>query len=358
VFNRRSEVKPVVGFLGRLSVNYEIIHNAYLCLPVENDHAEFVQLGHGQVTNPNYCAAHTSWHVCDDLASHDGVLYKGELYSGKLAVSHGINYCHSLDCPRCFLGGYVNRTARAIAGKMRAGVKRGYGDVEHFTVTFSKKDWDLPEAVLRKKAEAGSLRRGIMGAAFMFHGRRIRRGRSSLMWSPHYHGIGFVLGTYNICRDCPYLGVSKTRTWCTNEAECVGFEQRTREAYQVDGLIVKVFAKRSSGKTMEESVIKTARYILSHATHRVGIKKSYVVSYFGACANKRLKSEKIKPEYVCEVCASVGVHNVMKRKAHWGKERLVTDIGSPLFRKVFPSGEFDDLGLPLWVDYGGGVRDG
>lgn len=357
---------PVVGFLARWNVNYEIIHNAYLSLPVEKDHCEMVQLGHGNITDVDHCAMHVSWHVCDDLVSHDGVLYKGELYTGKLAVSHGINYCHSLDCPKCFLGGYVMRTARAIAGKVKGAVERGFGEPEHGMVSFAEEDWELPEAVLRKKGEDALLRRGIKGACLMFHGRAKRYvgGRAvSLKWRPHFHFIGFVAPLYGLCRECEYFGVSKTRTYCACEGSCVkskwlGFEQRTRVEYERDGVVVKLMAKRNSGKTVEESVILTCKYILSHATHRVGIRKFYVVSYFGFLANKssaKVKSVKCKAEHVCEVCASVGVRNVMKRKAHWGKERLVTDIGSPLFRKCFPSDEFDSQGLPLFVDYGGGV---
>jgi hypothetical protein len=349
----------------RWAVNFEIVHNPYLILDVEVDHPEQVQLGHGVVTDPEHCAMHTSWYVCDDLVSHNGVVYNGELYSGKLAVSHGINYCHSLDCPRCFLGGYVMRTSRAIAGKIKGAVERGYGEPQHGMVSFPEEMRELPEPVLRKKAEAGLLRRGIKGAVLMFHGRSKRYVNGvavSLRWRPHYHWVGFVAPSYDLCRECSFFGISKTRTYCACGGDCVrsrflGFEQRTRKEREVDGLIVKIMAKRKSGKTVEESVIKTCKYILSHATHRVGIKKSYVVSYFGFLANRssaKVRPVKIKPEHVCEVCASVGVHNIMKKKAHWGRERLVTDIGSPYFRKVFPSEELDGEGQPNFVDYEGG----
>jgi hypothetical protein len=110
---------------------------------------------------------------------------------------------------------------------------------------------------------------------------------------------------------------------------------------------VKVFDER---KTVEGTV----KYLLSHATHKVGIKCEHIVTYFGVLSNRNLKSFKVKAEHVCVVCASVGVRNVGEKCAHWGKEFIATDVGDPLYLSVFASDEFDGSGLPIFVRVGGG----
>ena len=103
-----------------------------------------------------------------------------------------------------------------------------------------------------------------------------------MIWSIHFHGVGFIGGGYDICRDCPFFRVSKNRVWCSNpDKTCKGFEQRTRRAYVNDGIVVKVHDKR---KTVEGTI----KYLLSHCTKRVGIKCEHIVTYSGVLANKRL----------------------------------------------------------------------
>lgn len=342
----------LVTFLDRLRVNAGIIHNKYLVYPVKKgDHDEWCQVGRGQITDLLWCGRHTSFFICRDKEAHEGVVYHDVDYSKKDAVVHGHIWCKNKDCPKCFLDGWVGHASRAIWGKLSAGVKRGYGDVEHFSISFSRSMWGLPQAVLRKKAEDACLRRGISGA-LVSHARRINRRERCLEFGIHYHGLGFVKGLYDRCRECSYLMVSKSRSWCSNADDCEGFEQRTRREYQIDGVVVKVMGKRASGLTMEESVIKTVRYILSHASYvRSFRKRFYIVSYFGACANKKLKSLKVRAVHDCPVCASVGIRNVMSPCSHWGSEFIATDIGDSWYVKCFPSEEFDKSGLPKFVDY-------
>lgn len=344
-------------FSERLSLNFAILKNAYLCLPVaKGDHEEWLQVGRGQISNPEWCGRHTSFFICRDKVTHEGVVYEGVGYSGKDAVRHGHRWCKKPECPKCFLDGWAGDNSRAIWGKLSAGVGRGFGEVDHFTISFPKGDYGLPEAVLRKKAEDGCLKRGIMGGVLIVHARRIDRKRGVLKFSIHYHGLGFVRGGYDICRNCEVFLSHRCVVDC---GECKGYEARTRREYEKDGLIVRVFGKRSSGLTMEESVIKTARYVLSHASYIPSFRKRfYIVSYFGVCANRRLKSCKVSAVHNCPVCGSVGVKNVMKRCSHWSREFIVSDIGDPRYMKCFPSPEFDDSGLPRFVDYGGGGLDG
>jgi hypothetical protein len=352
-----SRVRAANSFSERLHANHAISKNRYLTLPVADDgHGEYVQVGRGQVTSPVWCARHTSFFICRDKDVHQGVVHDRVDFSGKDAVSHGHRWCKKPECPRCFLDGWDGDNARAIWGKLSSGVEVGFGVVEHFTVSFPKSDYSLPFDVLRKRAEDGCLRRGIMGAALIPHARRIDRKNKCLKFSFHFHGLGFVRGGYDICRNCSVFLSGRCGVDC---GECKGYEARTRREKVNDGLIVKIFAKRASGASMEESVILTARYVLSHASYIPSFRKRfYILSYFGVCANRRLKSCKVPAVHNCPVCASVGVKNVMVRCSHWGDESIVTDIGDPRYVKCFPSDSFDGSGLPLFVDYGGGGLDG
>lgn len=347
-------------FLERLRLNYAILRNRYLTLPVADDgHGEWLQAGRGQVSNLEWCGVHTSFYICRDKATHEGVVYEGVDYSGKDTLSHGHRWCKKPECPKCFLDGWVGDTARSIWGKLSAGVAKGYGAVEHFTLSFSKSDYGLPFDVLRKRAEVALLKRGILGAVLIPHARRIDRKHRRLRFSLHLHGLGFLSPPYDLCRNCSFLVVGNRRSWCSNAGFCVGFEQRTRREYESDGFVVKVMEKRSSGLSEEESVIFTARYVLSHASYIPSFRKRfYIVSYFGVCSNKRLKSVKVPAVHNCVVCASVGVKNVMVRCHYWGKAFIAKDIGDPRYMKVFPSVEFEGSGLPLFVDSGGGGLDG
>lgn len=329
------------AFSRRLRLNQAILKNAYLRYPVEGGHEEYVQLGRGQVSSPEWCAKHTSFFVCRHKDVHAGVVYGGVDFSGKDVVTHGHLWCHNPQCPKCFLGGWGMRQARAIVAKMDAGVARGFGEVEHFTVSFPREYWDLPMSVLRKMAEGGCLRRGFLGAALIPHGRRINRKCKTLKWGPHFHGLGFIRGGYDVCRGCSSF---VSRVDCFS---CTSFDGRTRRENEKDHLIVRVFEKR-------KTVLGTATYQLSHATMKVGVRSEHIVTYFGVLANKSIKS--FKPEVVraCAVCASVGVRNVMSRCYRWGKDFIATDVGDPSYMNVFPSEEFDSSGLPNFVDAGGG----
>jgi hypothetical protein len=340
-------------FQRRLSLNHAILRNAYLYLPIADDgHGEYLQVGRGQISSSTWCGRHTSFFVCRDKSVHQSVVLDGVDFSGKDAVSHGHRWCKKPECPTCFLNGWAGDNARAIWGKLKSGVDKGFGDVEHFSVSFGKENFGLPEAVLRKRAEDGCFRRGIWGAVLILHARRIDRKNKNLKFGIHYHGLGFVRGGFDICRNCEVFKSSRCGSGCGG---CKGYEARTRREKVKDGLIVKIFAKRSSGFSMEESTVKTARYILSHASYIPSFRKRfYIVSYFGECANKRLKSCKISAIQNCPVCASVGVKNVMVKCSYWGDENIPRDIGNPLYRKCFPSDSFGGSGLPLFVDIGGG----
>lgn len=365
-FSERLRVNPHVSksvrldafnnsLASRLQLNRAILYNAYLRYPVEKGELDkWLQVGRGVVTDPVWCGRHTSFFICREKDVHKGVVFREMDFSEKDAVGHGHKWCNKPSCPRCFLEGWAGHAARAIWGKMSSGIDKGLGEVEHFTVTFPSSMWGLPEFVLRKKAKLACLRRGVSGCLIP-HARRIDKRKRVLKAGLHYHGLGFFKRGYDRCRDCAFLMVSNSRSSCGKEEDCNGFEQVTRREYKVDGLIVKIMDRRSSGLTVEESVIKTARYVLSHASYLPSFQKRfYIVSYFGDCSNKRLKSKKIRAVRKCPVCASVGVTSVMSRCVHWGKEFIAKDIGDGWYLKCFPSEEFDESGLPKFADYGGG----
>jgi hypothetical protein len=348
----------------RLRERADLVKNAYLTLPIlKDDHPEWEQNGRGQVTDPEYCGKHTSFYICRDKNTHKGVNYQGADYTGKNAVTQGHIWCKKKECPKCFLDGFAGDNARAIWGKLAVGIERGLGSVEHFTLSFPKEDYSLPWEILRKRAIDGLKRRGITGAALIPHARRIfNRGKIGfryLKFALHVHGLGFIAGGYDICRNCPYLVYGTNREWCSNSEFCKGFEQRTRREYEVDGLIVRVMAKRASGMTEEESAMKTSRYILSHASFiRSFRKRFYEVSYFGKLSNKNLKAVKVHAVHVCPVCASVGVKNESVRCVYRSEEYIPRDVGNPLYVKCFPSSEFDESGKLRFEDFGGGELDG
>jgi hypothetical protein len=329
------------GFSERLRLNRAILKNAYLTLPVVDEHLEIVQVGRSRVSCPDFCGKHTSFYMCRDVEHHRGVVLDGVDFTGKAVLGHGHLWCKNAGCPICFLNGWRERAARAIVGRLDVGVERGFGEVEHFTVSPPRTALGLPIGDLRRMSEDACLKRGWLGFCLIFHARRIDRGHGSLKWSPHFHGLGFVRGGYADCRACG----TPTLVRCEG---CGGFEARTRALYLEDGFIVKVHDRR-------RTVSGTVRYILSHASYRVGIRRFHIVAWCGVLGCSKLKGRKVWAERLCSVCDSVGVRNVMVRVIHRGKEFVATNIGDPLYRSVLAVDEFDSEGSPLFVDYGRGA---
>jgi hypothetical protein len=354
-------------FLVRFSYRADIIHNAYLYLPVAkgDGHEDWLQIQRRVVTDPEWCGRDVSLYVCDHKEVHEGVFFKGDNYSGKLAVIHEKRYCKDPQCPVCALDGWLGDNARAALGKINAAIAKGYSNVEHFQVSYSNEmvneyesrfgHWRAFE-MLRKKAIEGLRARGWLGAVTIVHSRRIDAIHRNLKFGLHLHGLGFLAGGFDVCRNCEVYQNNRCASGC---GDCKGYEARTRREKVKDGLIVKIFGKRSSGSTEEESVVKTLRYVLSHASYqKSAFKRFYIMSYWGCLANKRLKAFKVRAVHNCPVCLSVGVKNVMVRSHHYGSDFIVRDMGDLRYKKCFPSDEFDSDGLPNFVEAGGGGLDG
>jgi hypothetical protein len=62
-----------------------------------------------------------------------------------------------------------------------------------------------------------------------------------------------------------------------------------------------------------------------------------------------MKGKAAKAVATCPAC-----HSEMTRKYHWGKRVIAKDIGDPEYREWFVDDEFDESGLPNYVDAVGG----
>ncbi|MGD0978611.1 MAG: hypothetical protein ABR962_05650 [Candidatus Bathyarchaeia archaeon] len=323
----------------RVSLNRQVLENPYWCWPVDNKgHEDEMPVGRGAVSS-SLCGKHVAFRVCDNFSGHEGVVLDGVNYTKKLAVMHEHLWCHKPSCPVCFIRGWAVREALAMAGRLAVASERGFGEVEHFTVSLPIEDYGLPFKEKRRKSTVACLNRGVLGAGLIYHGFRINSERGVLSYGPHFHGLGFIRGGFDICRDCIH-----GREDCRS---CNGFKGREVRGYEKDRYLVKVFEKRNT-------VVGTSFYQLHHATIRVSLRRFHVVTWIGLCGCSKLKGRKVKPEPLCPVCAKAGVHSEMVKKVYVGKEHIARNIGDREYRKVFAMDEFDGSGLPNFIDFGGG----
>jgi hypothetical protein len=326
------------SFAERLRLNHAILKNKYWYLPVDDKgHENYSPVGRG-VRSSEFCGRWVGFLVCKNVEAHKGVLVGTMDCTDKVVVRHQHLWCHKSSCPVCFNRGWAVREAHSMQGRLDEGVKRGFGKVEHFTVSFPDQDKCLPESVLREKARMASLVRGILGAGLIFHGYREAHNCHALEWHPHFHGLGYIRGGFDVCRGCDH-----ERGDC---ASCSGFKGREVREYAKDKCLVKVFAER-------ETIYGTAWYQLNHATIRLGVKRFQVVTWFGVVSYRMFKSDKVKSENSCPAC-----HDDMGRAVHVGKRHIVKDIGSPEYVPMFVDDEFDASGLPNYIDVVGSGRFG
>jgi hypothetical protein len=205
------------------------------------------------------------------------------------------------------------------------------GKAEHVTVSAPVADRGLPVSVLKRRCRGALADRGVKDACMIFHGYRLDRDGNCLVWSPHYHVLGFVEDGFDRCRDCVHA-----RGDCSF---CDGFKGREVRGFAKDGYIVKVHDER-------ESVFGTAHYQLNHATIRLGIKRFHVVSWFGKLSSRsglKVVKEKVVP--ACPVCGGE-----MSRSVYVGRFRIVKDVGSPDYVSWFVDDEFNEYGEPNFID--------
>jgi hypothetical protein len=320
----------------RVSLNRQILSKKYWFLPVDDKgHEDFMPVGRGVKTS-EMCGVSRGFTVCKNVAGHEGHVLNGVDVSGKVVVRHRHFWCHKASCPVCFIRGWSVREARSIEGRFIVGDKRGFGKVEHVVVSVAVVDRDLPEYVLRAKCGDVLFDRGLIGFCMIFHGFRIDSERNILVWSPHYHSLGYVEGGFDRCRNCVH-----TRSDCSS---CDGFKGREVRGFANDKYLVKVEDSR-------KTVFGTAWYQLNHATIKVGLRRFHVVTWWGVCGNRKFEGEKLVAEVLCPVCSEE-----MVRSVYVGKRFIVRDIGDVGYLPVFADDEFDEFGEPNYVDVVGGGR--
>lgn len=328
-FNLEAQKRSLAA---RVRLNHAILTNKYWYLPVNNvGHENFSPIGRGQPSSPA-CGQWVGLSVCKNVEGHKGLFLGGLDATGKVVVRHHHLWCNKSSCPVCFARGWSTRRARSITGRLDEGVKRGFGKVEHISVSVPVADRNLPEPVLRKKSLAALKDRGVNGGGMMFHGFREDRIGDVLVWSAHYHVLGFIEGRgFDVCRDCVH-----GRGDCEG---CTGFKGREVRGYRRDGYIVKVLPER-------KTVFGTAFYQLNHCTIRQGVKRFSPITWFGCMSYSKFGSEKQHVEDCCPVCSED-----MTRSVHLGKLHIVKDIGSPDYKAVFLDEEFDEEdGSPNYID--------
>lgn len=317
-------------FARRLALNRQILKSPYWVLPVDDaGHEEYMPVGRG-VKSSNLCGSHRSFSVCDNVEGHKGKFLNGVDCTGKVIVRLNHLWCNKSSCCVCFIRGWSVNRARSIDGRLAEAVSRGFGKVEHIVVSPSVADRCLSESVLRKMCRKALKDRGVVGGTMIFHGFRIDKKRDVLVWSPHYHCLGFLSSDY-ACRGCMKS--------CSG---CDGFEASTRECFKKDGMIVRVLPER-------KTVFGSAWYQCNHASIRVGIKRFHCVTYFGSCAKHMFKSGKVKAKIVCPLC-----EEEMVRSVHMGSRHIVKDIGHVDYVPVFADERLNENGELNYVPFGGG----
>ena len=321
-------------FFERLRLNRSILKNKYWVLPYDDTgHESFAPVGRSQQTS-DFCGRWLSYSVCKNKEAHKGGVLKGVDFTGKIVVSHNHMWCTSSSCPVCFNRGWSVRGARKIEGRIAEGSNRGLGDAEHVTVSVPVADRDLPESVLRRKCRSALLDRGVHGGCMIFHGYRMNKQRRCLVWSPHYHVLGFVEGGFDRCRKCVHA-----REDCV---ACDGFKGREVKGFARDGYLVKVHEKR-------KTVFGTAHYQLNHATIRYGIKRFHVVTWFGSASYRKFRGLKLKSEKVCPVC-----QGEMVRCVYVGAKRHARNVGDVDYVPFFADYELGEDGQPNYIEVVGG----
>jgi hypothetical protein len=317
----------------RVSLNRAILTNKYWYFPVDDKgHEDFEPVGRGAKSS-ELCGKWQSFAVCKNVEGHKGVFIHGVDCSDKVVVAHKHWWCHKATCPVCFARGWAVRGARNIQARLEVGVKRGLGEVEHMSVSIPREDYGLPEAVLRVKSRLALSVRGVVAGCMIFHGYRLDRERGVLVWSPHYHVLGFIRGGYARCREC-------YRKWNCLKG-CGGFDDKNHYQFLEDGYFIKVFGERIT-------VFGTAWYQMNHSTVRVSfLKRFHAVTYFGACGNRKYSSsEFIMPaEDVCPACGGE-----MTKSAYRGRRKIARNVGDANYRAWFVDDELDENGEPNYVE--------
>jgi hypothetical protein len=299
-------------------------------------HGVYEQVGLRSATN-GFCGI-PFFVGCTDLGKHDVIDVYGVRYAGKGYFKVAFRSCGSPFCSVC-VDAWASRESYKIEARLVEASKRLGLSVEHFIVSPSREDCDLPPKVLRGMAIKALKVRGFLGGVLILHA--FRHGRFSL----HFHFLGFLKNGY-ACRDCEFLKHSGRDLYCGVPAgSCSGFEQRTRKFNSSDGFIVKVAVDRDGNAFERVSVRSTSSYQLGHSSIVNEGKRSQVITWFGVCSYRNLKVAVLKHKDSCKICGGD-----LSEKVHCGSRVIVTDRDSPDFVGSFFDDLYDVDGSPNWLD--------
>jgi hypothetical protein len=309
-------------------------------------YGDFQLVGNGEVTNAK-CGSFSAWFGCDRLDLHKVITLGGQNMSNMAYVIKVHHSCDKPACPVCYKYGWAVGQALSVEGRLKQASDKLHMKVEHIAVSFPIEDSGLSDKQFRLKAKKVLYQRGVVGGCMVFHGfryaNRKEARRKHIMvgwyWSPHMHVLGFIRDGYG-CRNCRFLRHGKTTSvFCGNEGFCEGFEQLTRRCFEKDKCIVKVLGERNT-------VGGTAWYELNHATVVKGVKRFHVLTWFGVCSYRKLKTVPVKHDLgVCPICQ----HEV-KRLRYFGSRHFVLDRDNPLYRRKMFLDAFED-GVLVWSEY-------
>jgi len=298
----------------RVALNRQILKNKYWFLPFEDDKGRetFVPSGRGVVSS-DACASVHGQNVCKNVEGHNGVVkrnYDGVLtdFTNKIVVRLSHWWCNSAGCPKCWLRGWSVRVARTGERRVDKAVKRGFGEPLHVIASVPLESYGKLEKDLRKDAREALRVRGFFGGLLVYHHFRIDRERDVLKVGKHYHAL-----TFNRNYNRGANGVDEA------------YEKLTREEFKRDFWIVKVKDKRAT-------TFGTLYYEVNHASLKLGLKRSTVVTYFGEMAYNNFKGGvlDVKAEVKCPVCAGD-----MPKCRNDSELRFVEDIGDVNYKAWF-----------------------
>lgn len=282
-----------------------------------------------------------------NIIAKDGRNHKGEVYVERVPFT-----CGKYSCGICYRS-WASREARRAEFRLLEAQKQ-FGDCEHLSCTFPPSDYHLSYDVLHSKAVKGLKARLVIGGCLIWHPFRYKRG-VGWYYSPHFHVLGFVYGSYDRCRYCKdkkCVGRNKEYMLCN------GFNARSRRfRAEHDGLIVKVAVNRET-KTEDKrwDIFWTLRYILGHSGFDASKKHFRIVSWFGCCSCNKLKISvkmvdewnKIVRKRVCPICEEELV------KIRYDGNRFVINEHILNKERSFFDAAVDELGCANWVRVEGG----
>jgi hypothetical protein len=294
----------------------------------------YLPVGRLGVTNGE-CGEHRYFSRCGDVENHHGA------FEGKDVWHNHVKNCGRPSCSRCFKYGWAVREANNIDSRFLTADKVlgfAYESVEHLQASVPKECYGLSYAVLCRMGISALKGSGVLGGNTIFHAFRKDYVARELMFSPHFHSLGYVKGGYR-CRDCKFLRCSRRgRVYCDFEGLCDGFEQVTRRAHVGDGWIVSLAKNERGVVEKRKSLFGTSWYQLEHSSLKVDAVRFQIVKWFGVVSYRKLKT--VRHPFDCK-CAACG--GVMERSFLPSGVGVVSNRGEKGFVKNFMVEHVDDV---------------